>query len=288
MLSEPRGAPTSPSTVPGWTPAVCSWSLRPRDAAELVGLVRRAGCAAVQLHLDPLRGAWDEAETVARLADAGVGIVSGMMTMQGEDYGTLESIRRTGGVRPDGTWPANLGAARANADLAARLGVRLVTFHAGWIPHDPLDPERAVMLRRLATLVEVFAACGVRVGLETGQETAGTLLCVLRELPGASVNFDPANMLLYGMGDPHAALAELAPRVAQIHLKDARRSREPGAWGDEVPLGEGEVDWPRFLRIAQSACPGAGMVIEREAGERRVEDVAAAVAWIHRCRGVTP
>jgi len=258
--------------------AVCSWSLRPTSPADLVEQLKAAGLDAVQLHLDPLRAGWDEAATLAALRRAGVTIVSGMMTMAGEDYDTLESIRATGGVRPDATWPANLAAAADHAAMAARLGLTLVTFHAGWIPHDSADPLRGVMLQRLRTLIDVFAKAGVRVGLETGQESAATLLDVLAELPASVVNFDPANMLLYGMGDAHEALQRLGPRVAQIHAKDALPAGTPGQWGSEVPVGTGGVDWPRFVAIARAVCPRAGFVIEREAGDQRVADVRAAAA----------
>jgi sugar phosphate isomerase/epimerase len=170
-----------------------------------------------------------------------------MMSMAGEDYSSLDSIRRTGGVRPAQHWQANLAAAHENAQLARRLGAGLVTFHAGFLPHDRKDPERAVLLERLRALVDVFAAAGIEVGFETGQESAETLGDVLADLqrPRAGVNFDPANMILYDMGDPLAAVRALAPRVKQIHVKDALRTRTPGAWGEEVRVGTGEVDWPR-------------------------------------------
>lgn len=258
---------------------MCSWSLRPGSAAELVERVRAAGVGVVQLALDPLRtGAWDPRETLARLADAGLALASGMMGMRGEDYSTLETIRRTGGVRPDEHWRANREAARQNARLARSLGIDLVSFHAGFLPHETDDSERAKMLERLRALADDFAAEGVRVALETGQETAETLEGVLAELerPDVGVNFDPANLILYGMGDPVAALDRLAPRVLQVHVKDARGSRTAGAWGDEVPVGEGEVDWSAFLAVLERRGLDVDLMVEREAGERRVEDVATA------------
>jgi sugar phosphate isomerase/epimerase len=251
----------------------------------LVALVRQTGLDAVQLALDPLRdGRWDPRETASRLRGDGVSILSGMMGAAGEDYSTLESIRRTGGVRPDSTWPANLEAARANADLAAELGVRLVTFHAGFLPHEPADRERAVMLDRLRRIAVVFASRGVGVAFETGQESADTLLDVLRDLgPGvAGVNFDPANMILYGMGDPIAALDALGPHVRQAHIKDALPAAAPGTWGAEVPAGTGAVDWPAFFATLRRRAPGVDLVIEREAGGRRIDDIRAAAELVRR------
>jgi len=203
-----------------------------------------------------------------------------MMTMEGEDYTSLESIARTGGVRPDSTWPANRDAAIANADIAQRMELGLVTFHAGHLPESTDDPERATMIGRIGELVQIFGARGVRVGLETGQETAGTLASYLDDIPGAGVNFDPANMVLYGMGDPHEALERLAPRVVQVHIKDATPAETPGAWGAEVRAGSGVVDWARFARILHERAPDVDLMIEREAGDSRVADIAAARALI--------
>lgn len=264
---------------------VCSWSLRPSGPSDLVGKLRECAIGSVQLALDPLRtGAWDEGDTARHLREAGITIVSGMMAMKGEDYSTLESIRRTGGVRPDEQWEANLHAAQANAALARRLGVALVTFHAGFLPHDPADSERAVMIERLQRLCDVFAGEGVKVAFETGQETAATLAEVLRELArlAAGVNFDPANMILYGMGDPVEALRDLAPWVRQVHVKDALATTTPGTWGRESPVGHGAVNWKSFFRVLEQVCPGVDLVIEREGGDRRIEEVRAARDLIDR------
>ncbi len=267
---------------------VCSWSLRPRDAADLADKVRACGLGAVQLALDPIRdGSWPEAATVEALRGAGISILSGMMCTVGEDYSTLESIKRTGGLRSEGTWKQNLEAAKANAALSARLGLELVTFHAGFLPHDPRDAERATMIERVRQVADVFAAAGVGVALETGQESAETLVGVIRDLdrPNIGVNFDPANMILYGMGEPVAALERLSPWVRQIHIKDAAPTRVPGTWGEEVVAGAGAVNWGAFFRVIAASLPGVDLVIEREAGENRGPDVQAAAALVRRHLG---
>jgi sugar phosphate isomerase/epimerase len=220
---------------------------------------------------------------MAVLKAAGIALASGMMSMKGEDYSTLESIRRTGGVAPDETWVENLAAARGNASVARRMGVGLVTFHAGFLPHDRTDAKRAAMLRRLQELAKVFSAEGVRVGLETGQEDAQTLVGVLEDVNkplGAKqrvgVNFDPANIILYGMGEPAAAAKKLAPHIVQVHVKDALPTTVAGTWGTEMPAGQGAVGWPTFLDVLGGAGVRCPLIVEREGGERRVEDVAAA------------
>ncbi len=274
---------------------VCSWSLRPSGPEDLVERLRACGIGSVQLALDPVRdGRWDEARTVETLGAAGIEIASGMMGMKGEDYSTLESIRRTGGVRSDEHWSENLAAAGANAELARRLGIGLVTFHAGFLPHDAGSSLRAEMLERLRDVADEFGQRGVRVALETGQESAQTLLGVLEELRKVSgvegaahigVNFDPANMILYGMGDPVAALRALAPHVAQVHIKDAKATHAAGTWGEEVTAGTGEVDWEGFVGVIREHLPTVGLMIEREAREDRVHDIRAAAAMLRERLG---
>ena len=269
---------------------VCSWSLRPADADELVAKVRSCGVQHVQLALDPIRkGEWDAARTWTTLAQAGITIVSGMMGMKGEDYSTLETIRRTGGVRPSEHWQDNLLAVQQTARLAHRFGLRLVTLHAGFLPHESRDPEFKVLIARLVEVVNCFAAFGVTVALETGQETAATLLVALREIERLQpmgnlfgVNFDPANMILYGMGDPVTALRDLSPWVRQIHIKDAMPTAQSGTWGRETPVGAGAVDWPAFFRTMDQQKIRCDLLIEREDGGRRTEDVAAARGLVDR------
>jgi sugar phosphate isomerase/epimerase len=268
---------------------VCSWSLRPESPADLVEKVLACGVRSVQLALDPIRdGRWRCDDVASRLRVAGIRVASGMMACKGEDYSTLDSIRRTGGLRPDDAWEDNLKAAEGDSVLAMRLGIRLVTFHAGFLPEDHADPLRSVMIGRLRQVAEIYASRRVRVAFETGQETAETLEGHLSELaegggdaplPAAyapGVNFDPANMILYGMGEPVAALRRLAPRVAQIHLKDALPTKTPGEWGTEVPVGQGAVDWPAFFGVVREAGLGCDFMIEREAGSQRIEEVRAA------------
>jgi len=258
---------------------VCSWSLKPRSPQDLAQKARWCGVDALQIALDPLRtGGWGLEDTVHALAGAGLALRSGMLAMAGEDYSTLQSIQATGGLGPDARWPDNLAAARADALLAWRLRLPLVTFHAGFVPERRDDPRRAVLLERLRAVIDAFAEHGVAVGLETGQERPATLLELLADLqrPTAGVNFDPANLLLYGMGDPVDALAQLAPHVRQIHVKDARAPRLAGQWGEEVPAGTGEVRWSDFFAVADRAGLRVDLMIEREAGDDRVGDIRRA------------
>ena len=257
---------------------VCSWSLRPGDPAELARAVSELELGALQLALDPLRrGEWNLAEVGEELERHALTIASGMMEAHGEDYSTLESIRKTGGFVPDEHWERNLEAATANARLARELDLDLVSLHAGFLPEDE-GPERTKLIERLRAIAQRFSDHGVRIALETGQEDAQTLALFLEELNEKSigVNFDPANMILYDKGDPVLALDQLAPHVFQVHIKDATKTKQPGTWGAEVPAGTGEVDWSAFFACLRRHNLDVDLMIEREAGEERLKDILTA------------
>jgi sugar phosphate isomerase/epimerase len=266
--------------------AVCSWSLQPASAEDFFTKLAATGLKRTQIALDPIRenakGAWTNFAGLC--TKRGVTCVSGMISTVGEDYTTLESIKRTGGVVPDVTWPETWKNIQADAELAQRMGLPLVTFHAGFLPHEESDPSFAKLLARLRQVADLFAAKKIQIGLETGQEEAGTLAVFLRALDRANVgvNFDPANMILYDKGDPVAALRALGPWVKQCHMKDAARTKTPGTWGEEVRLGTGQVDWKGFFRALDAAGFTGNLSIEREAGNQRVADIRAAREYLER------
>ena len=140
------------------------------------------------------------------------------------------------------------------------------------------------MLQRLGEVADAFAAEQLELGLETGQETAPVLAGLLAKLnrKNVGVNFDPANMLLYDKGNPIEALRVLGPRLRQVHIKDAVRTKQPGTWGTEVAVGTGEVDWAAFFTTLKQLKFSGNYVIEREAGGRRLEDIRAAKTIIEK------
>ena len=263
---------------------VCSWSLQAAGPQDLADKVNALGLKKVQMGLTPHRddpGAWDGVQEV--LAASGIEIASGMYATVGEDYTTPDTIRLTGGVVPDAHWEENLRLARITAATAGAMGLKYVNAHAGFLPHDASDPTFDKLCRRVVTLAEVFGEQGVTLLMETGQESAETLLAFLGEMnrrgaENIAVNFDPANMILYDMDDPIDALRILVPHVRQVHVKDAKRTTVKGAWGEEVVVGTGQVDWNAFVRILAEADFSGGFIFEREAGANRIGDIKQGMA----------
>ena len=259
--------------------AVCSWSLQPANPQELIAHLETIGLPCVQLALDPLRESPDVWRNFPALCKQhGVRVVSGMFGTIGEDYTTLETIRHTGGVVPDETWEQNWRNIQQTASLATSLGLTLVSFHAGFLPHDKNDPEYRKLRQHIAQIAELFATKNIDLVFETGQETASALRNFLEDLacPNAGVNFDPANMILYGKGDPIEALRVLGPWIKQVHIKDAVAAKQPGTWGTEVAAGIGQVDWKVFFATLDKLGYQGNFCIERETGNQRAADILTA------------
>jgi L-ribulose-5-phosphate 3-epimerase len=265
--------------------AVCTWSLQPRSPADLVDKLKQIAVPRAQIALDPIRedpSTWKNVGQMLR--DNGFGIVSGMIGFIGEDYTTIETIHATGGVAPDETWDENWENVPRSADIAAQLGIRLVTFHAGFLPPDQNDPAYTKMHHRLELIADVFAARNIDVAFETGQETSAVLLAFLKHLGRANVgvNFDPANMILYDKGNPLEALRDLAGWLKQMHIKEAIRTRVPGTWGEEVVAGAGEVPWRDFFATLSDLKFTGHCCLEREAGSSRVADLITAKKMVEQ------
>ncbi|HUV40014.1 MAG TPA: TIM barrel protein, partial [Planctomycetota bacterium] len=99
------------------------------------------------------------------------------------------------------------------------------------------------------------------------------------------VNFDPANMILYGSGDPHDALTLLKDRIVSVHVKDGKWPTEEGKLGQPTPLGEGQVDIPRFISALKTFKYRGPYFIEREiTGAEQVKELRDGIAMIEKLR----
>ncbi|MDD4890025.1 MAG: sugar phosphate isomerase/epimerase [Phycisphaerae bacterium] len=214
---------------------------------------------------------------------AGVRLASAVTGFPQEDYSSIAAIHRTGGLVPDDMVAENIGRVRDAVEFARAMGVDLLTFHAGFIPERSADPVFVKLRDRVARCGDLAAAAGVRIGLESGQESAVALKQFLAAVnkPNVGVNFDPANLILYGRQDPIEAVDILAPHIFQVHAKDGVWSAKPGEeWGKEVPLGSGDVEFPALLaKLAGHGFAGF-LVIEREAGKQPLDDIRSGVQFL--------
>jgi len=227
---------------------------------------------------------------LARLEELGITITVVFGGFEGESYADIPTCIRTVGLVPAQTRAARTAEMKEIADFARVLGVDAVGLHIGFVPHDSADPlfDEVVAVTR-----EVCDHCqnnGQRLHLETGQESAQALLQFRAavERDNLFVNFDPANMILYGSGNPIEALKKVGPYVRSVHCKDAKWADKPGEeWGAEVPLGAGDVGMETFLRTLDELGYHGPLTIEREIPqdpERQKEEIGAGIRLLNELK----
>jgi L-ribulose-5-phosphate 3-epimerase len=258
---------------------ICSWSVQVTSVPELKRILDRLGIDLVQIACgDPVHASWEEGDDMPAAARAaGFRMSAAMLGFPGEDYTTPQTIKATGGFGDPATRPQRLERLDWALDRVHALGLDYLMLHAGFLP-GPDEPGRKPFLDTLGTAAAMARGKGVSLGFETGQETADLLLRTLQDLrcENVYVNFDPANMLLYDMGDPIRAVEILGEHIRSVHVKDANRPTTPGEWGVEVPLGQGQVNIRRFVQTLRQVGYQGPLVIEREVGtqEERIRDCA--------------
>src|SRR5207302_2560508 len=267
---------------------VCSWSLQVKSVPELKKLLDRLGIDVVQIACgDPHHAAWEEGDRLPEAAlAAGFRMTGAMLGFPGEDYTTPQTIQKSGGFGDPAHRPERLERFQWALERTKALGLADLMLHAGFLP-QPNDSDRKPFLDTLAKVSDLAKAKGITVAFETGQETADLLRRTLDELqcPNLKVNFDPANVLLYDMGDPLRAVEILAPDIRSVHVKDANRPTVKGQWGEEVPLGKGQANIKKFVETLKRVGYRGPLCIEREVGDQkqRFADIAHGVKYLREC-----
>ncbi len=208
-------------------------------------------------------------------------LTAAVCSYKGEDYADLARVHESVGFTTPAYRAERVTRTKAIAAFAESLGLRAVSCHIGFIPADPADHLYSELVALTQDICDDLNTRGQNFALETGQESAAVLVGFLSDVdrPNLKVNFDPANLVMYGYSDPVAALALLRPWVLSVHCKDGTLPSGPGALGREVRLGDGEVDFPSFLAELKSFDYKGALTIEREEPNEAVksEDVRVAI-----------
>ena len=250
------------------------------------------GVPTIQLHAPQAatRTKQQAEQFLARLKELGIRISVVFGGFEGESYADIPTVVRTVGLVPSATRAARLKEMTEIADFTRLLEVDAVGLHIGFVPHDTADPRYAEVVDVTRQLCDHCKANGQNVHLETGQEAADTLLRFLAEVDRDNlfVNFDPANMILYGCGEPIEALRKVGRYVRSVHCKDAKWAARPGQeWGAEVPLGEGDVGMENFLRTLDEIGYTGPLTIEREIPqepERQKEEIGQGIRLLNELK----
>ena len=194
----------------------------------------------------------------------------------------------TCGLVPREYRAARLDRIKKASEFAKQCGIPAVQTHCGFIPENPND----ILYREVVLAIrEAASACkshGQSFRCETGQETPITLIRAIKDvgLDNVGVNFDLANLILYGKGNPVDAIELFGPYVQGIHAKDGLFPSDPKELGKEVPIGQGKVDFPRIIQRLKELNYQGGVTIEREiSGPQQVEDVKAAKTFLEKLIG---
>lgn len=243
----------------------------------------------IQLHAPhgSTRTPENAAAFVQKLREMGITLTCVFGGFEGESYADIPTVVRTVGLVPRETRAERVQEMKEISDFAKLLGCDTIALHLGFVPHDKADPLYAEVLEVTREVCDHAKKNGQNLHLETGQEPADTLLTFIEDVkrPNLFINFDPANMIMYGCGEPIAALEKLGRYVRSVHCKDAKWGKNPGKeWGEEKPLGEGEVGMENYLRTLAKIGYFGPLTIEREIPqepERQKAEIGGAIKLLN-------
>ena len=228
----------------------------------------------------------------ADLAREGFSLVTVFCAYIGESYADAPTVQQTVGFIPPATRAEREKRTCEVSDFAAAIGVGSIACHAGFVPEDHSDPDYVAVRDMVRRICDYAASNGQNFALETGQEPAVVLLRFFEDVnrPNLRINFDPANMILYGTGDPVEALGVLGKHVESVHAKDGDWPPQDvsGALGTERPLGQGSVGMERFVAKLKEIGYRGTLNIEREVDNQRqrLADIAMAVKLLEKLQGL--
>jgi sugar phosphate isomerase/epimerase len=225
------------------------------------------------------------------LEDNNFALATVFAAYNGESYADIPTVKRTVGFIPPATRAEREARTYEVLEFAASIGAPSIATHIGFVPDDPGNPDYIAVRDLVRRICDRAQKHNQTFALETGQEPAHVLLRFFEDVnrPNLRINFDPANMILYGTGDPIEALRTLARHVVSVHCKDGDwpPQDQPGALGTERPLGKGSVGIERFIGALKEIGYQGILSVEREAEnqEERIRDIRSAIELLKSIRG---
>ncbi len=192
-----------------------------------------------------------------------------------ESYADIAAVAATVGLTNPETLQERVEHTKRCAVLADHLGAKVVTTHVGVMAEDTKAKEYRDLVSVVRDIADYCGNKGLTFAMETGQETAEEMLQFIDAVGrnNLKINFDPANMVLYGTGGPLEAVNILKKHIAHIHVKDGLSPDEQGKLGTEVPLSQGEVGIREYIKTLVEIGYKGPLIIEREAGNDRIGDI---------------
>ena len=269
-----------------WTGGVLGFDATPD---EIVSSVVSLGVSCGQLGIHGTADIGPEAQQAwkAALDKHGVTVVTAFTGFEGESYESIPVCANTVGFVPPATRAEREERTYRASDFAKAVGIPGLASHIGCLPHDTSHPDYTGVRDLMQRVCDYCAGNGQTYALETGQEPAANLLQFLEDVgrENLKINFDPANLILYGSGEPLEALELVKDHLLTVHCKDGTWPKEKGQWGAETPLGEGDVNMERYVAKLKEVGYTGPLTIEREiVGEEQRADILEAIALLNRLR----
>jgi sugar phosphate isomerase/epimerase len=263
-----------------------------RDPGETLRELKALGVRCGQIGIPgDLALAGEAAKWKAALAAEDFQVVTAFCAYNGESYADIPTVQRTVGFIPPQTRAEREQRTYEVSDFAREVGIPSIATHIGFVSEGDYASDYLTVRQMVRRVCDYAAKNHQTFALETGQEPAETLLRFLIDVnrPNLGINFDPANMILYGTGDPVNALGTLAMHVISVHCKDGDWPPKgvPGALGEEKPLGQGAVGMERFIGKLKSIGFKGPLNVEREVPDQaqRLLDIAMGVKLLEKLRG---
>ncbi len=263
-----------------------------REPREILRELKGLGVTCGQLgipgnySLDGAAEAWKKA-----LQEEDFVVFTVFAAFDGENYADIPTVQDTVGYIPPKTRKEREARTLELSDFAGQLGVPSIALHVGFVPEDSADPNYVAVRDMVRRVADHAARHNQNFALETGQEPAPVLLGFINDVGrnNVRINFDPANLILYGTADPIEALDVLGQHVVTVHCKDGDwpPKHTPGALGTERPLGQGAVGMHRFVAKLKEIGYTGPLTIEREIEDQkqRLEDIRMGVELLKKLRG---
>ncbi|HEX3877278.1 MAG TPA: sugar phosphate isomerase/epimerase family protein [Bryobacteraceae bacterium] len=187
------------------------------------------------------------------------------------------------GLVPRGTRAARIAHMKTVADFAQKAGIPAIQGHCGFLPENPNDALYKEVIEAIRDVASYCKTKGINLRCETGQETPITLVRAIRDVGtgNVGVNFDAANLVMYGKANPVDAVSVLAPYIQGVHVKDGVYPTDPHKLGAEVAIGQGVVNWRALIAKLKEAGYSNPLTIEREiSGAKQTEDIRSSKTYL--------
>ena len=187
------------------------------------------------------------------------------------------------GIVPPDTREARVAELCHGSDFGRMIGARQMATHLGFIPEVPSDPKYQPVVEAVRVIAARCKENGLLFIFETGQETPVTLLRLITDTgcDNLGINLDPANLILYGKANPVDALRVFGRYVRDVHAKDGCYPTDPRRLGVQMPLGEGQVNFPALIAGLREVGYDGTLIIEREiSGPEQERDILAGKALL--------